>query len=69
MWHVWERNAYRILVGIPQGKKQPGRSKCKREHSMKMDPTEIRKEDLNWINLAHDGDMADYCEHNVPAGS
>jgi len=36
---------------------------------MKMDLMEIRREDLNWINLAQDGDMVDSCEHNVPAGS
>jgi len=28
---------------------------------MKMDLMEIRRGDLNWINLAQDGDMADSC--------
>jgi hypothetical protein len=44
MWHVWERNAYRVLVGMPKGKKQPARPKCKRKHSIKMDLMEIRTE-------------------------
>jgi len=68
MWYVWERNAYRILVRMPEGKKQPGRSKRKQER-MKIDLMEIRREDTNWIHLAQDGDMADSCEHNVPLGS
>jgi hypothetical protein len=37
MWPVWERDAYRVLVGMPEGKKQPARTKCKRECSMKID--------------------------------
>jgi hypothetical protein len=36
---------------------------------MKMDLMEIRREDINWINLAQDGEMADPCEPNLPAGS
>ena len=36
---------------------------------MKIDLMEIRREDINWINLAQDGDMADSYEHNVLAGS
>jgi len=34
-----------------------------------MDLMEIKREDINRINLAQDGDMADPCEPKVPAGS
>jgi hypothetical protein len=32
-----KRNAYRILVGKPEGKKPLGRSRCRREDNIRMD--------------------------------
>jgi hypothetical protein len=32
-----KRNAYRILVGKPEGKRPLGRSRCRREVNIKMD--------------------------------
>jgi hypothetical protein len=37
--------------------------------SINTDLTEIRREDINWINLTQDVDTTDSCEHNTPAGS
>jgi hypothetical protein len=28
MWHAWERNVYRVLVGKPEGKIPLGRPRC-----------------------------------------
>ena len=47
MWHTWGSSAYRFLFG-----KRKGRSRCRREHNIKTDPTEICWEPVNWINLA-----------------
>lgn len=38
MAHIWEtRNAYEILVGIPEGKEPLGRSRYRCEESIKME--------------------------------
>jgi hypothetical protein len=36
-----KRNAYRILVERPEGKRLLGRPRCRWEYNMKMDLTEI----------------------------
>jgi hypothetical protein len=44
MKHSWERrvtNAYRILVGKPEGKRPLGRPRCRWEDNIKMDLREI----------------------------
>jgi hypothetical protein len=50
-------NAYRILVGKPEGKKQLGRSKRRWAVSIKMDLGEIEWDDTDWIDLAEDRDQ------------
>jgi hypothetical protein len=35
------RNAYRVLIGEPEGKRPVLRSRCRDEDIMKMDPKEI----------------------------
>jgi hypothetical protein len=37
MWHAWERNVYRVLVGRPEGKRPLGRP---REDGIRMDLSE-----------------------------
>jgi hypothetical protein len=51
------RNAHKILVGIPEGKRPLGRPKCRRENNIRMDLREIRWEGVDWKHLAQDKDQ------------
>jgi hypothetical protein len=46
------RNAYRILVGNPEGKRPLGRPIRRWVDNIKMDLREIRWDDMDWIDLA-----------------
>ncbi|KAJ4430493.1 hypothetical protein ANN_22709 [Periplaneta americana] len=48
------RNAYRVLVGRPEGKRPLGRLKLRWEDNIKMDLREVGYDDRDWINLAQD---------------
>jgi hypothetical protein len=48
------KNAYRILVGKPEGKRPLGRPGGKGEDTTKMNLREIEWGDMGWINLAQD---------------
>ncbi|KAJ4436949.1 hypothetical protein ANN_17081 [Periplaneta americana] len=48
------RNAYRVLVGRPEGKRPLGRPRRRREDNIKMDLREVGYDDGEWINLAQD---------------
>ncbi|KAJ4428817.1 hypothetical protein ANN_25810 [Periplaneta americana] len=50
------RNAYRVLVGRPEGKRPLGRPRRRWEDNIKMDLREVRYDDRDWINLAQDRD-------------
>ncbi|KAJ4435904.1 hypothetical protein ANN_18524 [Periplaneta americana] len=50
------RNAYRVLVGRPEGKRPLGRSRRRWEDNIKMDLREVEYDDREWINLAQDRD-------------
>ncbi|KAJ4440018.1 hypothetical protein ANN_08149 [Periplaneta americana] len=50
------RNAYRVLVGRPEGKRPLGRSRRRWEDNIKMDLREVGYDDRDWINLAQDRD-------------
>jgi hypothetical protein len=50
-----KRNAYRILVGKPEGKRPLGRPRRKWEDNIKMDLKEIGWGGNDWIHLARDG--------------
>ncbi|KAJ4439937.1 hypothetical protein ANN_08068 [Periplaneta americana] len=50
------RNAYRVLVGRPEGKRPLGRPRRKWEDNIKMDLREVGYDDRDWINLAQDRD-------------
>ncbi|KAJ4450407.1 hypothetical protein ANN_01831 [Periplaneta americana] len=55
--HMGEsRNAYRVLVGRPEGKRPLGRSRHRWEDNIKMDLREMGYDDRDWINLAQDRD-------------
>ncbi|KAJ4444137.1 hypothetical protein ANN_05926 [Periplaneta americana] len=46
------RNAYRVLVGRPEGKRPLGRPRRRWEDNIKMDLREVGYDDRDWINLA-----------------
>jgi len=51
------RNAYKILLGKPEGKRSLGRPKRTWEDNIRMDLREIGYEGVEWINLAQDRDQ------------
>jgi hypothetical protein len=51
-----KRNAYRILVGKPEGKRPLGRRRCKWVDDIKMDLRETGWDSMDWIDLAEDRD-------------
>ncbi|KAJ4445754.1 hypothetical protein ANN_12439 [Periplaneta americana] len=48
------RNAYRMLVGRPEGKRPLGRPRRRWEDNIKMELREVGYDDRDWINLAQD---------------
>jgi hypothetical protein len=52
-----KRNAYRILVGKPEGKRPLGRHRRKWEDNIRMDLREIGWGGMEWIDLAQDRDQ------------
>jgi hypothetical protein len=50
------RNAYRILVCTPEGKRPPGRPRRRWVDSIKIDLKEMGWDDVNWIDSAQDSD-------------
>jgi hypothetical protein len=52
-----KRNAYRILVGKPEGKRPPGRPRRRWVDNIKMDLREIGCDGMDWIDLAQDRDQ------------
>jgi hypothetical protein len=64
-----KRNAYKILVGKPEGKKPLGRPRHRQEDNIRMDLTEIGWKGVEWICLAQ-GLVVGSLEHNnEPSGS
>jgi hypothetical protein len=48
------RNAYKIVVGKPEGERKLGRRKRRCEDNIKMDRMEIRLKGVDWIHLVQD---------------
>jgi hypothetical protein len=48
------RDAYRVLVRRPEGKRPLGRPRLRWEDNIKMDLREIEIDGANWIRLAQD---------------
>jgi hypothetical protein len=51
-----KRNAYRLLVGKPEGKRPLGRPSCRWVNDIRMDLGEVGFGDVDWIGLAQDRD-------------
>jgi hypothetical protein len=51
------RNAYRILVGKPEGKRPLGRPRRRWVDNIKIDLGEIERDGRDWIELAQDRDQ------------
>jgi hypothetical protein len=47
-------NAYRLLVGKPEGKRPLGRPRRRLVDNSRMDLGEVGWGDVDWIDLAHD---------------
>jgi hypothetical protein len=47
-------NAYRLLVGKPEGKKPLGRPRCRWVDNIRMDLGEVGWGDVDWIGVAQD---------------
>jgi hypothetical protein len=47
-------NAYRLLVGKPEGKRLLGRPRRRWVDNIRMDPGEVGWGDVDWIDLAKD---------------
>jgi hypothetical protein len=52
-----KRNAYRILMGKPEGNRPLGRPRRRWEDNIKMDLREIGWGGVDWIDLAQDRDQ------------
>jgi hypothetical protein len=50
-----KRNAYRLLVGKPEGKRPLGRLRRRWVDNIRMDLGEMGRSDVDWIDLAQDG--------------
>jgi hypothetical protein len=48
------RNAYKILVEEPEGKRQLGRRRHRWEYNIRMYVKEIGREGVDWMHLAPD---------------
>jgi hypothetical protein len=51
-----KKNTYRLLMQNPEGKRPPGRSRCRWVDNIKMDLGEIEWGDVDWIGVAQDRD-------------
>jgi hypothetical protein len=51
-----KRNAYRLLVGKPEGRRPLGRLRCRWMDNIRMDLVEVGWGDVDWIRLAQDTD-------------
>jgi hypothetical protein len=49
-----KRNAYRILLGKPEGRRPLGRPRRRWVDDIKIDLREIGWDNLDWIDLAYD---------------
>ena len=51
------RNAYRVLIGIPEGKRPLGRPRSRWKDDIKMDLREVGCNPRDWTDLTQDRDQ------------
>jgi hypothetical protein len=51
-----KRNAYRLLVGKPEGRRPLGRPRRKWLDNIRIGPVQVGWSDVDWIGLAQDRD-------------
>jgi hypothetical protein len=51
-----DRNVYRVLIGMPEGKRPLGRPRRRWEDGIRMDLREIGWGSVDWIQFAQDTD-------------
>jgi hypothetical protein len=56
MWHAWERNMHRVLMGKPEGKKPLGRPRHRWKDGIRMDLREIGRGSVDLIQMVQDRD-------------
>jgi hypothetical protein len=61
-----KRNAYRILVGKPEGKRALGRRRHRWVDNIKMNLIEVVWDGMNWIDLVQDRDKYTVMNFRVP---
>jgi hypothetical protein len=64
-WMGEKRNAYRLLVGNPVGKRPLERPRCRWVDNIKMNLTEIGWGRMDWIHLAQDKEQWRACVNMV----
>jgi hypothetical protein len=57
MWHTWERNVYKVLMGKPEGKGPLGRPRHRWKDGIRIDLRDIGCGSIDWIQLAQDRDQ------------
>jgi hypothetical protein len=55
--YKWMSNAYRILVGKPEGKRPLGRPRRRCVDNIKLDFKEVGWDGMDWIDLIQDRDQ------------
>jgi hypothetical protein len=50
------RGVYRVLVGRPEGRRPPGRLRCRWEDNIRIDLREVGCGCVDWMELAQDRD-------------
>jgi hypothetical protein len=64
-----KKNAFRILVGKPEGKRQLGRQKRRWVDYIKKNFREIGRCGMDWIDLTQDRDQWRALVNTAPSGS
>jgi hypothetical protein len=65
-----KRNAYKLLMFKPEGKRALGRPRYRWGDNIKIDLRETGWDGMDWIDLAQDrGPLEGSCQHGEPSGS
>jgi hypothetical protein len=64
-----KRNAYRLLVGKPEGRRPVGRPRRRWVINIRMDLVEVGWGDVDWIGLALDKEISRVVLSSVELGS